>query len=285
MSEWYYSDYERNRLGPVAARDLAGDWRASPYGNAEGDDLSRFRGAAAGRNVLVVHLESTAAQYLAPYGADLDPMPNLSRLARSALLFERAVRFHDMGGIRPLHEKVIGEQKAGWFIGTNFRMSEFTGGVMLAQLRKLDTIVGAVRANARRVYEGVRDLPGIRFRHLPDPDGELGAGVFIGFQSKEQRDRYIAAMKAEGVPARPPGGSVILPTLPHIMNKVTASPNWPSFTSERGKAMKYGPETCPRKIDILNRFAGVPMDPKYTKRDLDDVVAAIRKVYPAAVKA
>ncbi len=23
MSEWYYTDYERNRLGPVAARDLA----------------------------------------------------------------------------------------------------------------------------------------------------------------------------------------------------------------------------------------------------------------------
>jgi hypothetical protein len=74
----------------VAARELAGDWRASPYGNAEGDDLSRFRGVAAGRNVLLVHLESTAAQYLRPYGADLDPMPNLSRLARSALLFEDA---------------------------------------------------------------------------------------------------------------------------------------------------------------------------------------------------
>ena len=34
-------------------------------------------------------------------------------------------------------------------------MNEFTGGVLLAQLRKLDTIIGDVRRNARRVYDGI----------------------------------------------------------------------------------------------------------------------------------
>jgi 8-amino-3,8-dideoxy-alpha-D-manno-octulosonate transaminase len=196
------------------------------------------------------------------------------------LLYERAVRFHDMGGIRPLHEKVIGQPHAGWFIGTNFRMSEFTGGVLLAQLRKLDQIVGAVRANVRRVYDGIRDLPGIRLRHLPDPDGELGAAVFLGFDSKERCERYMQAMRAEGVPVSHPAGSVILPALRHIIDKVTVTPNWPSFTLGRGKSIRYGPDTCPRTIDILGRYAGVSMDPKFTRRDLDDVVAAIRKVYP-----
>jgi 8-amino-3,8-dideoxy-alpha-D-manno-octulosonate transaminase len=197
------------------------------------------------------------------------------------LLYERAVRFHDMGGIRPQQEKAIGGQKAGWFMGTNFRMSEFTAGVLLAQLRKLDKIVGAVRSNARRVYDGVGDLPGVRFRRVPDPDGELGAAVFLGFDSRERCERYLEAMKAEGVPASRPSGSVILPALPHIINKVTAAPNWPSFTLGRGKTIRYGPDTCARTIDILGRFGGVSMDPKFTRRDLDDVVAAIRKVYPA----
>jgi len=201
------------------------------------------------------------------------------------LLFERAARFHDLGGLRPLHEKVVGRPKADWFVGANFRMNEFSGGVLLAQLRKLDTIVGAVRANARRVYNGVRDLPGVRFRHQPDPDGELGAAVFIDFKTREQCSRYLAAMKAEGVPASRPGGSVILPTLPHIIKKVTAHPDWPSFTSERGRSIRYGPETCPRTIDILGRFAGVSIDPKFTERDCDDIIAAIRKVYPAILGA
>jgi hypothetical protein len=123
-------------------------------------------------------------------------------------------------------------------------------------------------------------LPGIRFRHLPDPEGELGAAVFLGFDSKAKRDRFMVLMKAENVPVGPPGGSVVLPIQPHIEKKVTVHPAWPSFNSERGKAIQYGATCCPRTIDILSRFAGVSLDPKFTKEDTDDIVAAIRKVYP-----
>ena len=76
-----------------------------------------------------------------------------------------------------------------------------------------------------------------------------------------------------------PGGSVNLPTLPYVINKVTVHPAWPSFTSERGKAIQYE-GSCPRTTDILSRFAGPSLDPKYTARDTADIVAAIRKVYP-----
>ena len=54
-------------------------------------------------------------------------------------LFERAVRFHDVGNIFAPHKEMLGEVRLSPFVGTNFRMSEFAGGVMLAQLRKLDT--------------------------------------------------------------------------------------------------------------------------------------------------
>jgi hypothetical protein len=36
---------------------------------------------------------------------------------------------------------------------------------------------------------------------------------------------------------------------------------------------------------VLDRFAGVMMDAKLTRRDVDDVVAAIRKVYPVVARA
>ena len=197
------------------------------------------------------------------------------------VLFERAARFHDLGGYRPQHQSVTGEARLDWFIGANYRMNEFTGGVLLAQTRKLPSIVAAVRANARRVYDGIADLPRIELRARPDPDGELGTAVFLGFRDKTQRDRYIAAMKAEGVPASPPVGSVVLPLLPHIQKKVTVHREWPSFRTPRGKAIQYGPETCRKTVEVLDRFAGVPIDPKYTRRDTDDIVAAIRKVYAA----
>jgi hypothetical protein len=74
----------------VVAAAEAADWAVSPLGGAPGEDLSSLRGRAAGRNVVVVHLESTGARYLKPYGAAEDCMPHLTALARRSLLFENA---------------------------------------------------------------------------------------------------------------------------------------------------------------------------------------------------
>ena len=200
-------------------------------------------------------------------------------------LFERAVRFHDVGNIFAPHKEMLGEIRLAPFVGTNFRMSEFAGGVMLAQLRKLDAIIAAARANAGRVYDGLGDIPGLRFRLRPDPSGDLASPVFIRFDAKRQRERFLELMKAENVPANPPGGSVVLPIQPYIENKITVHPAWPTWTSARGKAIHYGAASCPRTIDILSRFAGVPVGPRYTRQDTDDIIAAVRKVYPAALRA
>ena len=71
--------------------EIKEDWRASPFGaGSNGDDMSRWRGAAAGRNVVLIVLESAGAEYLRPYGASRDPMPKLSELARTSLIFEDA---------------------------------------------------------------------------------------------------------------------------------------------------------------------------------------------------
>ncbi|MCX6625272.1 MAG: DegT/DnrJ/EryC1/StrS family aminotransferase, partial [Acidobacteria bacterium] len=186
-------------------------------------------------------------------------------LTNDPILFERAARFHDVGALRSPHTTQLEGGKLDPFVGCNFRLNEFSGGVLLAQLRKLDRIVGDVRGNARRVYAGIRDLPGIRFRSLPDPDGEIGAGVFIRFENSAVCDRFKAAMKAEGVPAQGPGGSVNLPTLPYVIKKTTIHPDWPSFTSARGRSIQYA-GSCPRTTDILSRFAGPYMDPKFTEK-------------------
>ena len=105
--------------------------------------------------------------------------------------------------------------------------------------------------------------------------------VFLDLGTKARRDKFLRAMAAEGVPASPPGGSVILPADPRIEKKSTIHPAWPSFQSPEGKAIRYGRETCPRTIDILGRAAGVMMDPNFSDEDLKDVARAIRKVFPA----
>lgn len=200
-------------------------------------------------------------------------------------LFERASRFHDLGLLRGPHEQAIGKGSIGMIPSSQFRMSEFTGGVALAQLRKLDGILSRLRNHADRVYESIADLPGIRFRPRPDTRGDLALGVFLIFDTKARCSRFLAGMRAERIAARGASGSTVLPVQPHIENKVTNHPAWPSFQVGRGKSIQYGAACCPRTIDILDRCACVPLDPQYTRVDVDDIITAIRKVYPAAMRA
>ena len=196
-------------------------------------------------------------------------------------LFERALRFHDVGSLRSPYTEALGGGLMAAFASCNFRMNEFTGAVLKGQLQKLEIICGRLRKNAHQVREGIADLPGLKLRKSPDLAGDLGVGVFLEFPSREQRDRFLRAMRAEGVYASSPGGSAILPIAQRIEQKATIHPEWPSFRSPRGQAIEYGSACCPRTIDILNRFGGVIMDPNFSDDDLQDVVKAIRKVYSA----
>ena len=87
--------------------------------------------------------------------------------------------------------------------------------------------------------------PAVQPRHLPDPQGELGTGIFLGFRTKEERQRYADAMKAEGVPVAGPGGSVILPIVPEIEQKVTVTPRWPSFSFRPRQVHPLRPRVLP----------------------------------------
>jgi arylsulfatase A-like enzyme len=71
---------------PSRARN--NEWRFTGFDQARQIDLSRFQGVAAGRNIVLIVLESTGAQYLRLYGAETDVMPRLSELARNAIVFD-----------------------------------------------------------------------------------------------------------------------------------------------------------------------------------------------------
>jgi 8-amino-3,8-dideoxy-alpha-D-manno-octulosonate transaminase len=201
------------------------------------------------------------------------------------LLFERAARYHDLGLLRPPHQAMLGRVELEGMIGNQYRMSEFTGAVLLAQLRKLDSIIAALRGHARRVYEGIADLAGLQLRYRPDPAGDTGSNIWLGFPSQGHRDRFAAAMGDENVPASLPMDVALVPLQPYAEHKLTSHPDWPSFTSDRGRSIRYGSGCCPATIAIHRRFAGVTLDPAYSRRDADDIVAAIRKVYPVVVRA
>ena len=179
---------------------------------------------------------------------------------------------------------MAGGAKVDSFTGSQFRMSEFTGGVLVAQLRKLDRIVESVRRARAACMTVFATCPASSCAACPIRRANWAPAVFLGFDTKAQCERFRAAMKAENVPASLPGGSAILPIAPHVEHKRTVHPAWPSFTSERGRAIQLRR----RVLSAYHRYSQ-PLRRRVARSDVygndtDDIVAAIRKVYPQIVR-
>jgi 8-amino-3,8-dideoxy-alpha-D-manno-octulosonate transaminase len=204
-------------------------------------------------------------------------------VSNDPVIYERAARFHDMGTIQRVFVDRVGSSRVQTFAGENFRMSEFTGAVLGAQLSKLDSMVAQLRSNAEAIYDGIMDLPGIRLRRRPDPEGDIGYAVFFEMKDKAARDRCIAELRKRKLPASTLTGSVLLPVQESVVNKRTRHPDWPSFNSPQGKKIKYGPDCCRQTLDVFDRFVQVRIGAKYTQRINDYIIDSVRQVYNSLV--
>jgi len=206
-----------------------------------------------------------------------------SVVTSNPVIYERAARFHDMGTIRQLFLDRSGPSQVETFAGENFRMSEFTGAVLGAQLSKLDSMLAQLRGNANAIYDGIKNISGIRLRHRPDPEGDIGYAVFFEMQDKAMRDRCIRELRQRKVPASTMTGSVLLPVAESVINKRTRHSDWPSFNSPEGKKIKYGPDSCRQTLDIFDCFVQIRVGAKYTERINNYIVDNIRQVYKTLV--
>jgi 8-amino-3,8-dideoxy-alpha-D-manno-octulosonate transaminase len=195
------------------------------------------------------------------------------------VIYECAARFHNMGLMWGVFLDRVKSGRVQTFAGENFRMSEFTGAVLGAQLSKLDTMLAQLRGNANAIYNGIETIASIRLRHRPDPAGDIGYGVYFEMKDKAARNRCIQELRKRRVPASTLTGSVLLPVEESVINKRARHSNWPSFNSPEGKSIKYGPDSCRQTLDIFDRFVQVRVGAKYTQRINDYIIDTIRQVH------
>ncbi len=91
-------------------------------------------------------------------------------------LYGRAFAMHDQGHAP---DRLGSKYATRPFLGMNFRMTELSGAVLLAQVRKLDGIRSHLRANKAIVKSALADLPGLEFRELVDPDGDIATHCVV----------------------------------------------------------------------------------------------------------
>jgi dTDP-4-amino-4,6-dideoxygalactose transaminase len=150
-------------------------------------------------------------------------------------LYERAFAIHDQGH-RPARTGV--EVGARSLLGLNFRMNELTGAVALAQLRKLDAIVATLREKKAKLKQGIGDVPGVRFRRLPDPAGDCSTLCTVLF---DDASRAAAVAERLGTTTVDRSGWHVYANMEHVNR----------WLAEHGRPAGKG--AYPRTDDILSR--------------------------------
>lgn len=154
--------------------------------------------------------------------------------------------------------------------GTNARMTELQAAVGRCQLRKVDGWVARRRAHADRISRGLGDLPSLRLPALPAGGAHAFYRYYVDVQgdllgSGWDRDRIVAALVAEGVPATHGGCAEI----------------------HRERAFRTIGEPrrlLPNAAALSRTSLTLPVHHRMSERDADDVVAAVRKVMTEAAR-
>lgn len=198
-------------------------------------------------------------------------------LFRRAEHFKRAVMCHDLGLSRPVFEKQVDGAVVAPFPGNQFRMNELTGAFALAQARKLDRIVRETRNLYFSIFNQVKDLPGIEWRHLPDPKGIVGLELRGFFATPEETHAFGEAMQREGVPLATRTRTDMLHLQPSVMSRK-------GLHDGRGAlAQPVMYRICHRTEELVARHFSLPIHPCYTARDCRDIVTAFRRAHQAVI--
>jgi len=225
-------------------------------------------------------------------------------------LYDRLMGYHDTAACwRP--DRFGGERYEGeLFCGVNYRMSELTGAVMLAQFGKLDGLLSRMRAAKKRIKDQITippgmipggiasDLPGIIFRRLNDEAGDTAICLMFtippgiipgGIVSADKVGPFVDALRAEGIDA----AGVFNKGIPdwhiyshwkHVIERKTPTPEGCPYTCPyyKGDApARYSENMCPRTTELLSRTVHLDIPAQLTDEDCDMIAKGIRKVAEA----
>jgi dTDP-4-amino-4,6-dideoxygalactose transaminase len=180
-----------------------------------------------------------------------------------------------------------GDSSIPSFAGENYRLSELSAGLALAQFAKMPDILKRLRATKARVVEQIRFLPGIELQDVPDSEGDCSIALIFFCPTPDQAKQFSAALKAEGIP----NGTMYDNTIAdrHIYR------NWDYVLAKRGATaancpwscgayhgnVEYSPDMCPQSLDYLGRAISIGFSQRMTAEHADLIATGIRKVAEA----
>ena len=171
-------------------------------------------------------------------------------------LYKRCFAFHDQGH-SPLRTGV--EQGKRPFFGLDFRYTELQAAVLLAQLRKLPDLVNRLQGNKERYKKMIGDLPGLEFREVLDPEGDLATMLTVILPTAEVAKKLA---KDLGTKVAAEAGWHVYNNMEQLMELRTVNTVGFPFTAfqyyaDDQKEIRYWKGMLPRTDALLNRALNI----------------------------
>jgi 8-amino-3,8-dideoxy-alpha-D-manno-octulosonate transaminase len=202
----------------------------------------------------------------------------------SDLFYTRAQAYHDVAACWRKDRFAPPEFEGEIFFGVNFRMSELTGAVALAQFRKLNDILGRMRRNKKLIKDAIAHLKGLEFREVTDEAGDTAICIVFFLPRADQVEEFVKALHAEGVEA---GGIYnkgvpdwhMYPHWKMLIDKMMPTKQGCPFNCpQSGPVPDYKPDACPATMSWLGRSVHMDIPPQLTPKDCEQIAEGIRKV-------
>ncbi|MDB6095085.1 MAG: DegT/DnrJ/EryC1/StrS aminotransferase [Verrucomicrobia bacterium] len=200
-------------------------------------------------------------------------------VTRDQRIFERSVRMSDLGNYRPVHAAQAPAREPA-FCGAQFRMSELTAAVTLAQLRKVEKIRQHCRALQARVLSRIQGLPGLKLRPIADPAGDMGFEPYLLLDNPDLVGPFRDKLDARNVNCGQRTGTYPQYNRDYVKTGLAYVPAMSPFRDIKPwPAPGYRAEDFPRTEDLTKRFIALPIGWLYTAEDADHIADSIIAVH------
>jgi len=193
-------------------------------------------------------------------------------------IMDRAFSYHNCG--RP-YGSVKATSKYP-IIGTNRRMTEYQAAILLSQMKRLESDTQKRNENAQYLTSKIKDIPGIIPHKLYEQVTRAAYHLYPFRYKKEHfnnapRDRFLAALKAEGIPCSGGYGPQYRDGLIEVaLNSKNFKRAFSKERLDRYRRELHYPDNdqlCKEAVWLSQKLLLA------TKKDMDDIADAILKIH------
>jgi dTDP-4-amino-4,6-dideoxygalactose transaminase len=175
-------------------------------------------------------------------------------LTNDERIFQRARMYHDVGSFARGHDR----HNEPFFVGMNFKATEFAGAMLNVQLSKLGPQLRRLRERRDMMAEIMSASPA--YRIAPHNDAANACGMHVIFDKPEQAAAFARARR--GIHRLSDSGRHIYTNWEAIMGRRSFHPRMNAW-QWANRDIEYTDDMCARTLDLLSRSCSVSLGHQY----------------------